>query len=448
MANDLEFGQLLRDFLGSNAVLLVEPSRTVRTAMATSLGHLGVPAMQIILTGSFQEAKDAWKQSKIKIGILVTDYMIGDGSGIELAEEIFADEDDIQKFAVFILTSSSHQSGVVEAAEGLADSYILKPFSDKVLKKYMEATFKKKLQPNPVAKLLQSLKSKLRASQYQEILTEVEVAIQQKVVDPTKSLLPILYSAQAYDGLKNFEKSEAYYLQILKIQPQNYTATYKLYEIYSATGRKQEAYRMLAQIGRLFPLSPQRLCEAIALAIETKHFSDVEGYYQVFTDIGERREDLVKTMAAALIVGAIYQFQNNRTKDGVALFKNGIVASKRNPNFILKAILYCVCYKEIDSASKFLKMFEPTDMEKEQFEISKFMMDYIDEKKDERAEQANIALGLKLIKSKSCPVQVYRALIKFGKDKKKDTLVKTASAAALERWKADYIDRAVFDLTE
>lgn len=446
MANEIDFGELLCNFLSGRGVVIVDSSGTVRTAIASSLANLGVSAQQLVLAGSYDEAIGGISQFKTPIAMLISDYMIGNRSGIELGNEIFSNEPDVQKIAVFILTSSAHQSGVVEAAEGLADSYVLKPFSDKVLKKYMIGALTKKLRPSGLSILLQSMKTKYRAKDYNGMLTDLDQAIKSGSVKPNESVLPHILAAQAYEGLKDYPRSEAFYQDVLKLNAQNYTAIAGLYKIYSEQDQKAKAYQMLATIGKLFPLSPKRLCEAINLAVETRHFEDVEGYYQLFTALDERRDDLIKTMAAALVVGGIFRFQNKDSKDGINLFHKAIITSRRNPAFILKAISYCLCYEEKDSANKFFKMFEAENMESEQFQIAKFFIEDSTNQSDKVRRETNLILGVQLTQNKNCPVQVFRAVLRYAEEAGKDKLLKSLKEEALGRWPQKVLDRPIYDL--
>lgn len=444
-----KFGKLLKAFLKERGILIVDSSTTTRTAVAnsiaTSLATQGLSGSLISTAANYEEAKHVATTTKIPIGILVTDYMIGEKSGLDLAEEIFRDCDDLQSFAVFVLTASAHQSAVVEAAEGLADTYVLKPFSDVILKEYFSKALAQKLTPNPLGGLSQKLRSLLRLKKYQEVLDLISSDSVLVALEKKGAFLPAIYRAQAYEGLKDSALAAKFFKLALQFKPEHYLALSGLYRLYLTSGQKTMAYEQLSQLNLLFPMSPQRLCEAIALGIEVGKFDDVDFYYKQFTLIGERREELTKTMSAALVIGALHRFRSKQPEEAISLFNKAIVTSRRNAHYISKAVLNCLANKEFRAAEKFFDMFDAVDMESMTYLSCKYLVKDRTGKKENGGEEQNFSLAMRLMSMPDCPLPVFRVALRYALSRANKALASQIRSNAMNRWPASEIDKPPYD---
>jgi CheY-like chemotaxis protein len=433
----------LEKFLGQKSILIVEGSQNLKASISQVLGQLGVTGSQMMLASDYREAM-AYGDRLKSVALLITDYLIGDRSGVELAEEVFAEQDQLHKIAGLVLTGSAHQSNVVEAAEGLIDAYLLKPFSADGFKKYLLRVLEKKMSPKEEDAHLSEIRSLIRAEKYENAIQAIDLAF--VLYQPAKPMIYHVYRGKAYEGLSRFGEARKSYEAALAIQEKNYLALFGVFNIYRTQGQKQEAYSCLKRISQLFPLSPQRLCDALLLAIETKNFNDVENYYQLFLTVDERRPDLIKTMNAALVVGAIHQLQQNRAPTGIELFRKAIMTSRRNPQVIYRAILYCLAYGQFDQVTEFFNRFEASDQGSPFYLFSKFLVEDL-AKKGADIEQ-NLAKAAPLLQMKDCPIQVFRVVIKRSGELKKDRIQREAIDLAQGRWSTKYIEADLYYMSD
>lgn len=119
-------------------VLVVDDSRVMCEIMCRILKQAGFEATEYTT-----EAIDALVRMKSKVyGLLLTDLDMNPISGVELIRLIWTDN-EIPPTPT-ILTSANRQNiarAVAESERGLADAYLLKPFTADVLDMKLKASF-------------------------------------------------------------------------------------------------------------------------------------------------------------------------------------------------------------------------------------------------------------------------------------------------------------------
>jgi CheY-like chemotaxis protein len=434
----------LSKFVKKQTIMVVDDSITIRTSISSVLNELGIPASQLILVSNYSEAL-TFQSRWTEVCLLISDYSIGNHSGVELAVNVFAAKQNLAEVITVILTGSANQSSVVEAAEGLADAYVLKPFSADSFKKYLNRALNLKLNAGENEKAIYEIRSKLWNKQYQDVVDYISSTLE--VFSPEKPAVYYVYLGQAYEGLSQCEAAKSSYFKALQYQKRHYLALFGVYQIYYKMGEKDKAYEIAANIAAMFPLSPQRLCEIVSLAIETRHFDHIERYYQEFLTLDERREDLLKAMTAALVVGGIHNLQKADPMSGMDLFRKAIMTSRRNPEVIFRSILYCFSYGRIQEAQEFFGKFESQDMSRHAYEVSKFL---INNQKNSREDiEKNLVFGLKLIKSgQNCPVQVYRIISKRSKEIGNESIYENVTGEASRFFSEKYLNAELYYMNE
>src|SRR5579862_3245032 len=106
----------------AGSVLIVDDSLTVRMDLAEAFESAGFEA---ILSSSVREARDAL--SARSIDLLILDVLLPDGDGVELLEEIRADEAR-HDLPVLILSSEGEVKDRLRGLKTGADDYVGKPY--------------------------------------------------------------------------------------------------------------------------------------------------------------------------------------------------------------------------------------------------------------------------------------------------------------------------------
>lgn len=117
-------------------ILIVDDFSTMRRIVKNILKQLGYENME--------EAEDGTQAlSKLRAGsfdFVVTDWNMPNMTGLELCEQIRAD-DALKEIPVLFVTAEAQKENVVAAVQAGASNYIVKPFTAEVMKEKMEKIF-------------------------------------------------------------------------------------------------------------------------------------------------------------------------------------------------------------------------------------------------------------------------------------------------------------------
>jgi len=432
-----------KKFLGGRKILIVDGAATVRTAIAQVFSEHGIKPHQLILAMDYKEAHGCIKPGE-DIGVLISDFIIGSRSGVELAEELFAHSSKSNDVITLILTSNAGQSSVIEAAEGFIDAYILKPFVKDTFIKYLTQVATRKNNPSEYESTVFQLRSLMKQKKFLDVLETVQVTLD--LFPPKRPGLLYVYRGQACQGLERHTDAIAAFSFALHLDKNNYLSLFGLFTSYRVLGDKTKAYEMISYVTKLFPLNPQRLCEIITLAIETRHYDDVARYHQYFMDIDERREELVRTMAAALAVGGIHNLQSGEKAIAIDLFRKAIVTSRRHIKIVYRSIVYTLAHHEFEAAAEFFTKYEPKDHLSNEYLNTKFLVQDIHCKSEELNQL--LGLGMQLINEEKAIIQVARAVLKRLLQLDKQDLWKATRQKALLKWSENQLENDVYFLGE
>jgi two-component system KDP operon response regulator KdpE len=87
---------------------------------------LGVRGYQVHETLSAEQAMECLENAKVKIDMVITDYVLPDMNGMELVKAIRAKD---QILPIILMTGRQEEALDVEALHGGCDGYIEKPFT-------------------------------------------------------------------------------------------------------------------------------------------------------------------------------------------------------------------------------------------------------------------------------------------------------------------------------
>ena len=87
---------------------------------------LGVRGYEVIESLSAEQALEHLKNTRVKIGMVITDYVLPDMNGIELVKAIRAKD---QLLPIILMTGHQEKDLYAEALHSGCDGYIEKPFT-------------------------------------------------------------------------------------------------------------------------------------------------------------------------------------------------------------------------------------------------------------------------------------------------------------------------------
>lgn len=363
--------ELFSEFLSENHILIADPSSASRRRLAKTLVDLGAKMTMIGMHDKFEEAEAFSKKYHPKLAI--SDFFLGNGaSGFDLLKNVRETSPEQNKNSLFMLvTANSSQSVVAQAAEEDVDTFVLKPYTMDSLIKTVVTGAVQKLHPNEYRKTVELGKDLLYGGNIDEAMA---LFIKATKMDP-KPALAWFYHGQA-EYLKNaLEGAKGSYGKGLTFNKIHYKCLVGLFDLLMKDKQAAGAYEVVQKIAKYFPANPQRLGTVLRLAITTNHFEDIETYYQVFTGLESRPDELVRYICSALIVTAKYYFRTNSKSRAIELLEKTAISCAGQTQYIR---LVCETLLEFDlvkDAQEKLKRFSGEALVQKDFLISSFLVE-------------------------------------------------------------------------
>ena len=120
----------------SMSVLVVDDSRTIVHLISDLLRKIGFKDVDGVHGGT-----TALANMKIRrYGLVISDWHMEPMNGLELLRQVRSDP-GLDKIPFLFVTTEARQKNVIDAVEGGANNFIIKPFDKSVLKAKIEAIF-------------------------------------------------------------------------------------------------------------------------------------------------------------------------------------------------------------------------------------------------------------------------------------------------------------------
>jgi len=358
-----------QEYLKKSQVLVVDHNPSARMGIKKILLEMGAQRQQVHLASSFREAEDLIRAHKPSL--VLCEYQIEGKFGLDLLQKQRQEKPQETNHCIFILvTGNTSQSAVAQAAEEDIDAYILKPYTIESFTASLNRAIQIKIHPSEYLQLVHAGKDLLEKDQLDEAMSIFNSAMSK---DSNPSL------ACFYAGLTHLKKSclhetEISYQKGLGFNRIHYKCLTGLFDLLMSLEKFEAAYEVAQKIVRFFPANPKRLSAILRLAIQTKHYSDVDAFYQGILQTDERNEDLVKCICAALIVCGKHFFENQDQKMGVNLIQKAIVTAAGSHFILRKAIEALIQYNQVEEATSVLKRFSSPSEEDPQYAVASFLI--------------------------------------------------------------------------
>jgi CheY-like chemotaxis protein len=360
--------ELLKQFLETNGVLIVDKNPSSRNRLLKTMYDMGAKRHMIYSVGSLPEAQE-FIQSK-KIGIVLSDYFIGGGSGFDLFKILREKFPNNKQLCLILVTSNISQTAVAKAAEEDVDSFIIKPYTIQSIQENLVSTVSAKIKPSEYIVKIDEAKVQIGLGEYDKALDILRVACTLH----TKPALALFYMGQA-EYLKNLVDSAAQdYNKGLNFNNIHYKCLVGLYEVFIKDDKFHEAYQIVKKIAKYFPANPDRLSQIVRLAIRTGNYQDMQDYYGIFTSLEERLQVLTNYIGAGMYIAGKYCLQKNDYQTAMQYFENIAVSCSEFTKFLRAIVTVLIQYGQVDDAEKFLSRFDPDDKESEDYLVSDFLI--------------------------------------------------------------------------
>ena len=379
--------ELFKEFLGKNKILLVDKSSASRRRLLKTLCDMGAKRHQISSVAHFTEALDVILKEKPKL--VLSDFSIIGGSGFDLFKKYREMEKKLDDTTLVLVTSNISQSAVAKAAEEDVDSFIIKPYTVKSLEKSLITSVINKLYPSEYMKLIDQGKEQMFSGNYEDALSLFDQAITKS----KKPSLALFYHGQTKSFLEMSEEAKGDYKKGLEINSIHFKCQVGLYELFVKQERYFEAYEVVRNIAKYFPANPDRLKEAIRLAVRTGNFEHMEEYYELFTDLEERPDDVTNFMCSGLFVTGKYYFRENQKSHAKEIFEKIAISCVGMTKFLKGMIKELVKYNSFTESKAMLKRF-PNDNDNDN--VADYMVSNYLANLDEMNTTERISRGMEL----------------------------------------------------
>ena len=341
------FAQFIKD----KVILIADASGVSRSNLAKVFNSLGVKGSSMSLVGTYEEAETAIVEKKPQV--IVCDYDLGSKCGLDLLQKQRFNSAESKDHLFILVTGNTSQSAVARAAEEDVDTFILKPFTADGLKKSIIKAAISKKHPSKYLDTIEKGKADLAAGKMDEAQLKFAMAIP---LDPTPSL------AHFYYGQVNLMKSalkdaEGSYSKGLNFNKIHYKCMVGMYELLMSQKRNDDAYGVVKRMSHYFPANPQRLTAVLRLAITTGNYQDVERYYQIFTKIDDRNDEIIKYICAALVVCGKHYLNSNYPGRALELFQKAAVSASGRTKVLREIISALVDRGMIGETDAYMKRF-------------------------------------------------------------------------------------------
>jgi CheY-like chemotaxis protein len=364
----MEKKDIFKDHVQKVDVLIVDKNGSSRNRLLKIMYDLGCQRHLIHPVGTVAEAQEVMRTKKV--GIVLSDYHVGGGSGFDLFKMIRANDPDNKELTLILVTSNISQTAVAKAAEEDVDSFIIKPYTIQSIQENIVATVAAKIKPSDYIVRVNEGKALIIAGKYEEAIEHLKTAMPLH----SKPALALYYIGQA-QYLQNLKKNaEGSYSNGLSFNNIHYKCLIGLYDMFIKEERWTDAYQVVKKIAKFFPANPDRLAEIIRLAIRTENFEDMQMYYEIFTSLEERTSGLVNYVGAGLFVSGKHFLRQQRTDEAMAYFDNIAVSCSEFTKFPRAMITTLVEFQQVDAAELYLSRFPAGSDESEDFLVSDFLV--------------------------------------------------------------------------
>jgi CheY-like chemotaxis protein len=359
---------IFRDHVLKTDVLIVDKNPSSRNRLLKIMYDLGCNRARIHTAGHLQEAEELVKTKPI--GIVLSDYFIGGGSGFDLFKMIRAQGAHNKHLTLILVTSNISQTAVAKAAEEDVDSFIIKPYTIQSIEENLISTIASKVKPSAYVLKTEEGKDLIERKMYKEAIIVLEEALK---LHP-KPALALSYIGQAQYLQEMMDTAEDSYGAGLKLNNIHYKCLIGLYTMFMERELWNEAYQVVKKIAKFFPANPDRLAEIIRLAVRTENFEDMQMYYEIFTALDERNEMMIKYIGAGMYVSGKHLLFNSKIEDALKIFEQIAVSCSEFPKIIRGVITSLVDYAQVEQAEKYLMRFAAGSDENPDFLISEFLV--------------------------------------------------------------------------
>jgi CheY-like chemotaxis protein len=221
--------------LSSFKVLVIDDQQQMRQIIRESLYRLGI--RNVVMAGNAREALKAMQVENVDV--VLSDYNLGEGTDGQQLLEVARTTNVLNPTAPWIfITANSLRTDVLSAGDFIPDGYIVKPFTDQLLARYIESLSARKA-------LLAPLLHAMDAKKWDEVLTIAQGFAERR---DALSVEGLKQKAHALMKLGRFDEAQAAYEDALRMNSELPWARLGSANALRARGQVDEARKALESL--------------------------------------------------------------------------------------------------------------------------------------------------------------------------------------------------------
>ncbi len=360
-----ENNMLFQAFIEKATLVVADPNGASRTGIARTLTTMGARAANIATASTYQMAES--EIERVRPSIIVCDYDMNGESGLNLLQKHRQERPDAKKSIFVLVTGNSSQSAVAQAAEEDVDTFVLKPYTLHTFKQQLFRAIMGKINPSDYAVTIEAGKEQMLNGEFDAAIATFEAAAK---LHP-KPALAHFYQGQTRLMKQMMAEAKQSFSEGLDVNKMHYKCLTGLFDLLMGRGEAAEAYAVVKRISKYFPANPKRLSQVLRLAIMTKSYEDIEGFYQSFISIEARNDDLIKFVCAALVVCGKFYLSTNTLSRAFELFHKAVVTAAGRTK-VLREVIVALCeFNQPKQAQAYLTRFDPKVQSGADYQVSK-----------------------------------------------------------------------------
>ncbi len=419
----LQSDSKITEYLINKKALIICSSNATRSVIRSALLGSGMINNNITTAKRFSEAVSIIET--IKPEIIFADYEIDENFGLELS---FIQRDfisDTSQKIFFALSDSGTASAVADAAEEEVESFLIKPLNEGTIISYIQRIVREKINPSEKTMIMAKAREMIKNNQ----LPAAEKFLTLSMVSVDNPAIIYYYLGLIHEKRGHFASALSYYNLGLENNANHFKSLYGKFMMSYRTGDKSQAYNLINQIRKKFPLTPELLKIAFCVVIETNNFKEIEDYYQLYLKQIRKPEDLKFVVSTALLTaGKAFLRQNGQIDIALNYFTKGSIISGRQTDYIENVIQELTKQGFPNKLSNFFEMFKAGDISDKILKPLRFKQ-YM---RELRSEDYLLEEGKKMIFEKVANEECLEIILEMAKRKGNAHLLQSLALKAIE----------------
>jgi DNA-binding NarL/FixJ family response regulator len=392
----------LEEELQTMSFLIADPS-SARKSIRSLLTQYGVKPHQIQVAEHFSTIEEILKAQPTHV--VFADYGFLGASAFDILELHQHIAPIGSPRAFFLLTSKESAALTGNAADSEVDAVLTKPFTFESLRQGFSEVLQRKLQPTPVQRQLDEIKTLIGTANFPAALEKLEAAR----ADASSAPLFHYYEGISRHALLDPAAAKASLERGLALQPTHYRCLMALLDVLIAEKDHAQAYAIGKRIAAHHTIPLKRIPDLIRLSILNSYPSDILDFCEIGDSLLAADDALASHLAAGLVVCGLHFLKQSDTPSALQAFRKAELASRGRPR-ILERILLALFEAGLDDAAKPFLDRAPEEV-RHSAELDQARIE-LHRRRDEPIPA--LTLALQLIRRKAALPQVYHAAIQLS----------------------------------